>query len=215
MSVKPIGVLGGTFDPVHHGHLRVALDVLEELGFAEVRLLPSRQPPHRVTPGATPAQRLAMLNAAVARQNGLVVDRRELDRDGPSYMHDTLASLRAELPDTPLCLLIGRDAFNELPTWHRWRELFQLAHFLVLERPGSVPAMPSALCAELNGRTIPDPVLLQQSNAGRVFTWQATQLEISATRIRNLLMTGRSPRYLLPEIVLDYIKRFGLYTQPD
>ncbi|MCB1717688.1 MAG: nicotinate-nucleotide adenylyltransferase [Candidatus Competibacteraceae bacterium] len=215
MSVKPIGVLGGTFDPVHHGHLRVALDVLEELAFAEVRLLPSRQPPHRVTPGATPAQRLAMLAAAVARQPGLAIDQRELARAGPSYMHDTLASLRADLPDTPLCLLIGRDAFNELPTWHRWQELFQLAHFLVLERPGSIPAMPPALCAELNGRTITDPALLHQSCAGRVFAWQATQLDISATRIRALLAAGRSPRYLLPEVVLDYIKQYGLYTQSD
>ena len=193
----------------------MALDVLEALEFAEVRLLPSRQPPHRAMPGADSAQRLAMLTAGVANQAGLMIDRRELDRAGPSYMLDTLASLRAELPTASLCLLIGRDAFNELPTWHRWRELFHLAHFLVLERPGKVSPMPAELIAELSDRIVTDPTQLQQQCSGRVFAWQATQLDISATRIRTLIGAGRSPRYLLPEVVFDYIQHHGLYQGPN
>jgi len=214
LSLKPVGVLGGTFDPIHHGHLRVALDVVDELGFAEVRLLPSRQPPHRATPGATPAQRLAMLDAAISQQPGLLIDRRELERPGPSYMLDTLKSLRRELPDTPLCLLLGRDAFNELPTWYRWRELFEQTHFLVLERPGHAPAMAAELRTELSGRCVADPTQLYERHAGRVFAWQATQLDIAATRIRNLIATGRSPRYLLPDAVIHYIEKHRLYQQP-
>jgi nicotinate-nucleotide adenylyltransferase len=206
--------LGGTFDPIHHGHLRVALDVVDELGFAEVRLLPSRQPPHRATPGATPSQRLAMLGEAIGDQPGLSIDRRELDRSGPSYMLDTLKSLRVELPNTPLCLLIGRDAFNELPTWYCWRELFDQTHFLVLERPGHLPSMSTELHAELQGRRVTRPDQLQQQRAGLVLTWQATQLAISATRIRGMIAGGYSPRYLLPDPVIHYIHAHKLYQQP-
>ena len=213
MSSKPVGILGGTFDPIHHGHLRVALDVVDELGFAEVRLVPSRQPPHRATPGATPEQRLAMLQGAINDQPGLSLDKRELARSGPSYMLDTLKSLRVELHATPLCLLIGRDAFNELPTWYGWRELFEQTHFLVLERPGYEPALPVELQAELNGRRITDATRLQQQQTGLVFFWQATQLDISATRIRTLIASGRSPRYLLPDSVINYIHAHKLYQQ--
>ena len=211
MSAKPIGILGGTFDPAHHGHLRVALDVLDDLNFAEVRLLPSRQPPHRDRPHATPVQRLAMLERAIARQPGLTIDRRELDRPGPSYMVDTLQSLRAELSSTPLCLLIGRDAFLDLPSWHRWRELFDLAHLIVLERPGSQVALPDKLERALSGHMTLDAGALSQCNAGFVLSYQPTLLDISASRIRSLIAAARSPRYLLPEAVLDYIQQQGLY----
>ena len=178
---------------------------------AEVRLLPSRQPPHRDRPGATPEQRLAMLECAIAGQPGLRIDRRELDRSGPSYMVDTLQSLRAEYITTPLCLLIGRDAFLDLPSWHHWQKLFELTHFIVLERPGSPRTPPAQLQCIIKNRVGDDKIALSEGLAGKVLHYQATQLEISASRIRRLVAAHHSPRYLLPDAVIGYIQRHGLY----
>lgn len=219
----PVGVFGGTFDPIHYGHLRVALEVLEALELAELRLLPARQPPHRDTPGASPEQRLALLRLAVADQPGFVIDERELRRSGPSYMVDTLTSLRAELPDSPLCLLVGRDAFGELPGWSRWKRLFELAHLVVLTRPGNWPELPAELNAEISDRRFSNPAGLTGRRAGGVWFQAVTPLAISATRIRELLANGHSPRYLLPDAVHEYIGAHRLYragrdstmTEPD
>lgn len=214
MLTRPIGILGGTFDPIHYGHLRIALEALETLELAELRLLPARTPPHRGMPGASPEQRLALLRLAVGDQPGFVIDERELRRDGPSYMVDTLASLRAERPDTPLCLLLGRDAFVELPRWSRWRQLFDLAHLVVLNRPGDWSDSPADLRAEVAARRLSDQQSLSDRPAGGIRFQDVTPLAISATRIRQLLAAGRSPRYLLPDPVLDHILGRGLYRAP-
>ena len=132
-----IGILGGTFDPIHHGHLRLAVEMREGLGLEELRLIPALQPPHREAPIAGAEDRLAMLEAAVARANALHIDTRELVREGPSYTVDTLLSLRAELPAQPLCLIIGMDAFCYLDTWHRWQDVLELAHIGIARRPGT------------------------------------------------------------------------------
>lgn len=211
MLTRPIGILGGTFDPIHHGHLRIALEALETLELAELRLLPARTPPHRDTPGASPEQRLALLRLAVGDQRGFVIDERELRRDGPSYMVDTLASLRAEQPDTPLCLLVGHDAFVELPRWSRWSRLFELAHLVVLSRPGDWSDGSDELRAEVAARRLSEPAALANRPAGGVWFQDVTLLAISATRIRQLLAAGRSPRYLLPDSVIDHILSRGLY----
>ena len=137
---RPVGVLGGTFDPIHHGHLRPALEVLEALGLAELRFVPCRIPAHRATPSVSAEQRLDLVRLATAEQAGFVADDRELRRPGPSYMIDTLASLRTEFGDTPLVLIVGSDAFRELHTWRRWRELTDLAHIAIMRRPGPVAA---------------------------------------------------------------------------
>lgn len=211
---RPIGILGGTFDPVHHGHLRIALEVLEQLELAEVRFIPCRLPPHRGQPRATPAQRLALLRLAVAGQAGFVVDERELRRQGPSYMVDTLASLRAEAGATPLCLLLGLDAFNDLPGWHCWRNILQLTHLIVLERPGAAPTPAGELSQLLDRHRLDHPEALWEKTAGGILFQPVTQLAISATRIRQLLAQGRSPRYLLPEAVWNCIREQGLYRPP-
>lgn len=212
---RPLGLLGGTFDPVHHGHLRIALEVLEQQRLAELRLLPCRQPPHRDVPVASPAQRLAMLEQAVAGQAGFRVDDRELHRAGPSYTVDTLLSLRTELPATPLCLLIGQDAFAELHRWDRWRQLFELAHLIVLARPGADLGLAAVLRAQLERRQLRAGSQLRQTLAGGILFQDVTQLQISATHIRQLLASGRSPRYLLPEAVHAYIRNHGLYRMPE
>lgn len=206
-----IGLLGGTFDPIHYGHLRIALEVREALSLDEIRFIPCRQPPHRGDPAATPAQRLAMLRQAVAGTPGFAVDSRELERPGPSYMVDTLTSLRTECGAAPLCLILGRDAFFGLPGWHRWRALLDYAHLLVVQRPpldgvhghGELDAWATAhecLPEQLHGRP-----------AGGLCFLPTPLLDISATRIRQLLQTGHDPRYLLPDAVLEYIRQNGLY----
>jgi nicotinate-nucleotide adenylyltransferase len=207
-----LGIYGGTFDPIHYGHLRTALEVKEAVGLDEVRLIPSQIPPHRGTPGATPEQRLAMLAAALAdAEPGFRIDTRELERRGPSYMVDTLASIRAEIGPEPLCLIVGLDAFLGLHRWHRWRELFELAHVLVMQRPGPLPGIPEELRAPLRERTAAAPDALRARPAGLVHFVPVTQLDISATRIRNAIASGRSARYLTPDSVLSTIRALGLY----
>lgn len=200
--MKPLAILGGTFDPVHIGHLCVAWEASELLG-AEVHLLPASVPPHRPPPIASVEQRVAMLRAALAGQDRLQLDLRELERAGPSYSVDTLEALRAEHGDRPLVLLMGADAFAGLLTWHRWQRLFELAHLGVFARPGFEAAWPAELDEVVQGRraTLDDD--WRHHPAGRVLPLDVTPLEVSATRIRSLLAQGRSPRYLLPERLVD------------
>jgi len=200
--MRPLAILGGTFDPVHLGHLRAAWEAAEALD-AEVRLVPANVPPHRPAPVANPQQRVVMVRAALAGQDRLSLDTRELDREGPSFTVDTLASLRDEIGTRrPLVLLLGADAFAGLPSWHRWRDLFELAHVGVLTRPGHVPPLPDDLAAEIAPREAKDPQALRVDAAGRVLRISITPLEISATKIRALLHDGREPRWLLPDALL-------------
>jgi len=208
-----IGIFGGTFDPIHYGHLRPALEVGESLGLREMRMLPSRLPPHRESPMASAEQRLAMLRLALEGQSSLVVDTRELEREGPSYMVDTLISLRAELGDEPLSLVLGADAYLTLETWRRWRELPDLAHLVIAHRPGwRLDAADAAVRELFRERLAASPGELAARPAGLLWLQPVTQLDISATRIRNLIAAGHSPRYLLPDSVLAYIREHGLYS---
>jgi nicotinate-nucleotide adenylyltransferase len=208
---KRIGIFGGTFDPVHIGHLRSALEVAEFMALDELRLVPSARPPHREAPQVSAQDRLAMVELAVAGLPPLRVDDRELKRDKPSYSIDTLESLRSELAaDDQLFLLIGWDAFCGLPTWHRWSELLEHCHILVLQRPDADSEAPETLRNLLAARSISDP-LAMEGPAGQIsFIWQ-TPLAVSATQIRTLLASGKSVRFLLPDAVLTYIHAHGLY----
>lgn len=213
MSKQPIGILGGTFDPVHNGHLRLALELVEMLGLKEMRLVPSARPPHRGAPVASPGQRAKWLRVAVADEPGLRLDDRELLRPGFSYTVDTLASLRSDLPDTPLCLVMGRDVFAGLPDWNEWLQLFEDAHIVLVDRPGVDPELPAAAAAELERRISADSADLTATVAGRVHVCQPPPLAISASRIRTLLADHGSPRYLLPDVVLGDILDAGVYQQ--
>ncbi len=211
LGPRPIGILGGTFDPIHYGHLRPALELLEALELAEIRFVPCRIPAHRAAPRVTAEQRLALVRLATVGQPGFVADDRELRRAGPSYMVDTLASLRDDFGDIPLCLIVGTDAFRELHTWQRWQELSGLAHIVVMQRPGILQPFPPVLETFVNPRVIYDTLALRQRLAGGILFQPVTQLNISATQIRALLARGQSPRYLLPEAVLAYIHDRALY----
>lgn len=195
----PLAILGGTFDPIHNAHLRVAWEAAEFLS-AEVRLLPANVPPHREQPVATAEQRAALVRAALDGQDRLILDTRELRREGPSYTIDTLLELRQEIGDErPLVLLVGADAFAGLPTWHRWKELFDLAHIGVLTRPGHGGTLPTELRTKIASRRCPNVASLSESASGRVLSIPVTPLDISATGIRALLGCGREPRYLVPD----------------
>lgn len=208
---RRIGVLGGTFDPVHIGHLRSALEVADALRLDELRLTPNARPPHRDTPQVTPQDRLAMVQCAVQGVTPLTVDARELQRDKPSYTIDTLELMRAELAaDDQLFLLLGWDAFCGLPSWHRWEELLQHCHILVLQRPDADSEPPDALRNLLAARSVSDPLALEGPGGNITFVWQ-TPLAVSATQIRQLLASGKSVRFLVPDAVLAYIEAHGLY----
>lgn len=203
-----IGIYGGTFDPVHFGHLRTALEVKEIFALDEVRLIPCSQPPHRETPLTSPEIRFAMLKLAVQNQQGLIIDRRELDRDGYSYMVDTLKSLKNDFPDKSLLLVIGTDVFDGLESWYQWQNLFDFAHIVVITRPGYKHQVLSGF---LLSKLIKNREGLKQNTSGCLFFQSVTQLDISATAIRNIINTGLSPKFLLPESVIKYIQENKLY----
>ena len=211
--MRVVGVFGGTFDPPHFGHLRTAVEIYQDLDLAEVRLIPCRQPPHRPEPSASPAQRLAMLVAAVGDQPGLLIDERELLRPGPSYMVDTLASLRAELGPTPLALIVGWDAFAGLDSWHKWREIFELAHLIIVKRPTADLTPGDELAMLLNSRRVDRSAQLESQPAGLILVHVITQMDISASAIRALVARGKSARYLTPDSVCGYIEQQRLYQQ--
>lgn len=203
-----IGVYGGTFNPVHYGHLRTALEVSELFKLGQLRLIPCRLPPHRDEPQVSAELRLRMLEMAIANTPALSVDRRELDRDGPSYMIDTLKSLRAELNATPILLFIGTDAFAGLADWHQWQRLFDYAHIVVMTRPGfDKPMLPMFL----QQRLIEDAALLKTRMAGCLFFQAVTSLDISATQIRQIIAAGGNPQFLLPDALLAFIQQHQLY----
>lgn len=206
-----VGMFGGTFDPVHIAHLRVGLDIVEAGYLEQLRLIPCHVPPHRGDPEVTTRQRLAMLRLAVRGEPRLVVDERELQRDGPSYTADTLATLQRDFPHAHLCLLLGTDSFVSLPTWDRWRELAEYAHVIVMTRPDYPLALPAALEQWLHGREVAEWRLLREQRAGYVLHQEVTAMAVSATAIRDRLGRGRSGRYLLPDAVWEYIRDNGLY----
>lgn len=213
MTIAKIGILGGTFDPVHFGHLRPVLDVAEHLNLDHVRLIPCSVPPHRTQPQATAQQRLTMLQLAIKNYSRFLVDDRELQRDGPSYTVDTLKSLREEFPDTALYLILGTDAFLDLQSWHQWSEIIELAHIVVMQRPDEQLDMSEELnewyqqhLAKENNQT---------ELAGSIWPIEVTQLAVSATFIRQKIATGASPQFLLPDAVISLIEMLGLYQLQD
>ena len=209
----PLGLFGGTFDPIHFGHLRTAFELQQALKLGELRFLPTGNPPHRDSTQADAAQRLAMVRAAVADQPGFTVDDREVRRTGPSYSVDTLTELRAEFPQRSICLLLGMDAFLGLPTWHRWTEIFDLAHVVVAPRPGWKAPTQGPLGEAMVDRGTGGVRDLHASRAGRIYVHAVTQLEISSTELRQLIASGGDPRYLVPDSVRAVLGELGCYAR--
>lgn len=203
-----IGVFGGTFDPIHYGHLRSALEVKELFALDHVRLIPSANPPHRKSPLVSAQMRTEMLHLAVQNHPELVVDNRELKREGTSFMVDTLLSLRHDFPEDPLLLIIGFDAFNQLTSWHQWQKLFDHANIVALTRPG---CQPGQLPEFFKSKLVSDKQELLNHRDGKLTFTSLTQLDISATKIRHYFANHYSPAFLLPDAVIAYIKQHQLY----
>jgi nicotinate-nucleotide adenylyltransferase len=210
--MQPIGLFGGAFDPIHYGHLRTAFELWQALKLAELRFMPTGNPPHRDPLLASAELRLRMVKVAVAGQPAFVVDDREIRRSGISYSVDTLTELRSEFPDRSLCLLLGMDAFLGLPNWHRWRELFDLAHIVVAHRPGWKAPTHGPLGEVMVDRGTGTVRDLHEKRAGRIYVHAVTQLEISSTELRQLIIAGTDPRYLVPDEVRNIIRESGCYA---
>ena len=211
--MQPIGILGGTFDPIHYGHLRTALELKRAIELERVYFVPAAKPPHRSAPTTDAALRLRMVRAAIEGEPEFVADDRELKRPGLSYTFDTLQSFRAEFPARPICLLLGMDAFLNLPYWHKWRELLDLAHVVVAQRPGwDAPRGGSLGELYLERRTVQAHELLA-SLAGRIHFQPVTQLEISSTDLRASLRAGVDPKFLVPDSVRQIILETECYAE--
>jgi len=211
--MSPIGIFGGTFDPIHYGHLRTAFEMLQALRFGELRFVPSGDPPHRGKTYAPASLRLDMVRAATANEPKFVVDDSEVQRQGPSYTVDTLAIMRQEQPDAPMGLILGMDAFLGLTDWHRWDEILDYAHIVVAHRPGwrapDIGAI-GELITEHGTHRIDD---LHERRDNLIYIHAVTQLEISSTEIRDLVGAGRDPRFLMPDVVRDVINESNCYQE--
>ena len=211
-SLTPVGVFGGTFNPVHYGHLRSALELCERLGLDHVRLMPCAQPPHRTAPDCSAEQRAEMVELAVRDEPRLRCDRRELAREGVSYTVLSLEELRNELGEGhSLVLVMGCDALLHIDTWFRWQALLELAHIVVIARPGWHFPTRGTVARWLEEHRSTDRTVLRHQHQGTILVEELRPLAISSTEIRDLLLAGRSPRYLLPGPVLDYIETGQLY----
>jgi nicotinate-nucleotide adenylyltransferase len=212
-----IGILGGTFDPIHFGHLRLAQEVADVLALSAVRFIPGGTPPHRAAPQTPAADRVAMVRLAIDGNPLFMLDERETRRAGKSYTFDTLSEVRAELGSLcPLVLMMGADAFLGFETWHRWQDIFSLAHIAVAHRPGSVLGeMPPALAREFAQRRAADSQSVHRAAAGAIVEVPITALDISATRVRAMVSARRSARYLLPPAVLEYINNKYLFLKEN
>ena len=210
--MSPIGVFGGTFDPIHYGHLRTAFEVLQALSLAEVRFVPCGDPPHRGITFAAADIRARMVELATSGQPEFIVDDRELRREGPSYSVDTLNSLRQEFPGRSLCLIIGMDAFLGLPEWHRWDEILDFAHLVVAHRPGWQAPADGVLGELLSDHRTANVSDIHGATNGYVYVRAVTQLEIASTEIRKLIASGRDPRFLMPDAVRDAILECACYS---
>lgn len=209
--MKPIGVFGGRFDPIHYGHLRTAFELLQALNFEEIRFMPCGNPPHRDQAHANAEFRFEMVAAATEGLHGFVVDDRELSRKGPSYSVDSLNTLRTDFPLRSIALIIGMDAFIDLPKWHQWQEILQLSHIVVAHRPGwRLPDMgPLGELLTTRGTHRVDD--LHEAKSGHIYIHDVTQLEISSSEIRELISLDRIPRFLMPDSVCKIIKRTRCY----
>jgi len=212
-SSRCIGVLGGTFDPIHYGHLRTALELLGRLSLDHVRFIPCNDPPTSKQPLLDAATRLRLVEAAIASEPDFVADDREIRRGGISYTIDTLKSLRADFPDRPLALIMGMDAFLSLPLWRQWESFLDYVHVVVAHRPGWVAPSDGVLGALVASHSAPSPGALHESLAGCVLISEVTQLEISSSALRTSISQGIDPRFLVPPAVRSIVLELECYAR--
>lgn len=218
MSEQPKlqALFGGTFDPIHYGHLHPVEALARQVGLHKVTLLPNNVPPHRPQPEASAAQRVEMVRLAIAGNELFDIDLREMQRDTPSFTIETLAELRAGRGDAqPLAFIIGQDSLLSLPKWHRWEELLSLCHLLVCRRPDYPLRMETPEMQRwLESHQASQAEELHQTPCGNVFLADTPLVPVSATAIRERLHHRQSCDDLLPPAVSAYISDAGLYRNP-
>ena len=212
---KPIGILGGTFDPIHFGHLRMGLELLTDFNLEKVHLIPCYQPVHRDLPSASPQARINMIEMAIQDEPNFHLDLREMNRQGPSYFIDTLISLRDDYPQTPLCAFIGLDVFLSFTSWFRYLEILNYAHIILAHRPQYQLPESGFLADFLHKHRQYEMDYIHQHLSGSIILHPITLLEISSSEIRKQIQAGKSPRYLLPNRVYDYIRQHSIYTKAE
>jgi len=208
---KPIGILGGTFDPLHNAHLAIADYVLKKLNFQEIRFIPCSKPPHRPSPKASAEDRLMMLKLATQNNPQFIVDDRELKRNDLSYSVDTLNSLRQELGQQPFCFILGEDAFAKFNEWKDWKTVLTLTHLIVINRPDTALPDTAWLQNLLKQHQIHNSNLLSSKPAGFIYQLKLPPMTVSATQIRKQLISHQLSLTDLPEAVADYIQKNKLY----
>lgn len=209
-------LLGGTFDPVHMGHTASARAIMNLFGDCRMVLIPSKLPPHRNVPSASPEQRLEMLRLATSAEPSLECDDCELNREGHSYTFDTLVDYRTRIGDQPLVFVMGFDAWVTLPTWHNWQDLCGLAHIAIMMRPGGDNlAEPEVLKTWSARKLVDEPLALREKEAGLICHVTLPQVDVSATAVRKAIKEGSSTGKMLHPDVTDYIAREGLYLDND
>jgi nicotinate-nucleotide adenylyltransferase len=211
MQKKPIGIIGGTFDPIHLGHLHLAHEVYTKCELEKIIFIPCNQSPLRKPPIASGAARLAMLKIATENYSQYVVDARELEHQKPSYTFDTLCSLRADFMDASLCVIMGNDAFCKFNEWHRWQNILELAHIIVATRNPTAPPMAKELAELVNKNSATTAKTLQDKPYGNIYFVNINPLPISATQIRTAIKKNEIVDRLLPKKVWQYINTHKLY----
>ena len=208
---RRLAILGGMFNPVHNGHLRVAVECRDAFNFDELRMMPCAEPPHREKPDVSPQQRLDMLKLALENVDGIEADGRELSRSGYSYTVDTLDSLKAEFPQASVYLIFGSDTFQSLDTWHSWEKILKLANVIIAQRPDTQDNLSSKMGKLLKDCFTTDLATFEESPFGLIYILKVSQLDISSSQIRKMFREKKSVQFLLPEIVLSYIKQNKIY----
>jgi nicotinate-nucleotide adenylyltransferase len=207
-----VALFGGTFNPVHFGHLRIATELAELLQVDSIRMMPCAFPPHRGEPEVSGEQRLEMLQLAIGRETTLHTEDIELQRPAPSYSIDTVRLIREQIGgQTPLFLCIGMDALNSLDSWHDWQRISQYCHIIVSSRPSFSIPQTGYLADWITLHRCDDLTTLKQSAQGKIYFCELTMLAISSTSIRNKVSNGENICYLTPESVVDYIQHHHLY----
>ena len=212
-----VGIFGGTFDPIHYGHLRIAEEIVKTVGLQKLYFVPAGMPRLRHSPVASPQHRVEIVRLAIQKNPDFVLDEREINRGGVSYSIDTVREFKQEFgEEIRLCFVLGADAFINLPEWNNWKELFNLCHFIVSTRPGYTLTLIKELLSkelreECSQRWVSNTESLRKDTSGLIFIASTTMLDISATSIRAHIAVGRSVRYLIPDIIVNYISENKLY----
>ncbi len=208
---QAIGFLGGTFDPIHFGHLRPALEISDALSLKQLFLMPNHIAPHKSASHCSAKQRSEMVKLGIANQPGIAIDTRELNRHKASYTIDTLKELKALYPTTPICFIMGMDSLVSFDSWHKWQEILNYCHLIISQRPQWHPHFNSTVQELVDRCKTTDKQDLHNLQCGKIYFQDTSQLDISSTEIRRLLKDKSSIDYLVPEAVSDYIKKHQLY----